>query len=371
MALNAGPHRDFPHDSPRSGGGLGRPIVLASALLLLVGALAAMQLTDEASASSQTRRVARCTVPTPRNWEQENVLGAYEIACDLGGWICLPDPLEWWAVQPEGYSTSKIYQSQKWQTALVRQHKGRVFIQLDPYRPPRKGPLASRLPAQLENMTFASPAVRAAFKEEAIARTRWFDAKYVCLAMEIDAYYEQQRGDFDNFVTLFAETREAIKRDRPDAVVFVSFQYEQLLGGFAKVTGAPGHEPQWELFEKFEPFQDAVGISSYPQLGGIKDPTKLPDNYYSRIAEHTRKPIVFTELGWSTNRKWGGSEASQAEFLRRFEKVTRSLDLALVNHFMLHDTKVFGEFFESMGLLDSSGKPRQAHAVWKSLWPEK
>ncbi len=318
-----------------------------------------------------TRDVIRCTVPTPRNWHQDNVLGAYRTACQLSGWVCLPDPIEWWAATDGGYQQSKVFQAQQWQNALLRENNAQVFIQLDPYRPPRTGPLASRLPPQLHNMSFASPAVRKAFTEEAVVRTRWFNAKYICLAMEIDAYHEQQPGDFDNFVSLFAETRAAIKRVSPDAVVFVSFQYEQLLGRFAAVTGRPGHKPQWNLIEKFEQYQDAVGISSYPQLGGIKDPKKLPDDYYSRIARHTRKPIIFTELGWSTAAKYGGSEATQAEFLRRFDHTTRTLDLALVNYFMLHDTDVFGEFFKPMGLIDASGKPREALAVWKRLWPKK
>ncbi len=51
-------------------------------------------------------------------------------------------------------------------------------------------------------------------------------------------------------------------------VVFVSFQYEQLLGLFGGQGNLRKHAPQWGLFRLFEPETDAIGISSYrnPQV---------------------------------------------------------------------------------------------------------
>jgi hypothetical protein len=139
------------------------------------------------------------------------------------------------------------------------------------------------------------------------------------------------------------------------------------------LAGQTVHEPHWELLYKFDPHQDAVGLSSYPMASmnpvTFGDPKDLPDDYYSRVAEHTKKPIVFAELGWSSDQKYGGSEASQAAFLRRFETLTRSLDLRLVNWITLYDGSTFGPPFDTMGLLDSSGKAKDAFHVWKQLWP--
>lgn len=321
------------------------------------------------------RRVIRCTVPTPKNWERDSVIQAFHTAGELSGWVSLPDAVEWWGATGKGFENTKVYQAQRWQNVLLRERLSdpiQVLVQLDPYPPPRRGTLASKLPRALKGQAFGAPAVRSGFIEEAVARVRWYNAKYVCLAMEVNAYHEQQPDDFDNFVSLFAETREAIKKIRPEAVVFVSMQYEQLLGRFGGIAGQKVHEPQWELLEKLEPHQDAVGISSYP-LASMKpvrfgDPNDLPDDYYSRIAEHTEKPIIFTELGWSSDKKYGSSEKRQAEFLRRFEKLTRGLDLLMVNYFFLYDTKGYGSVFDSMGLLDKSGRPKEAMSVWKSLW---
>lgn len=325
--------------------------------------------------TTQPHRVLRASVPTPCDVKkQESVLDAYRTAASLGGCISLPDPLEWWHAEGREFGATRLGAASRWQTVVARQGKGEIFVQLDPYPPPRVGPFSDKLPAALKGQDFGSQRVREAFIAEAVARVQAYEARFVCLAMEINAYYEQHPDDFDNFVSLFAEARREIRKIRPDAIVFVSFQYEQLLGRFGGKAGMTVHEPHWELLEKFEPHADAVGISSYPWASfepiRYGSPADLPADYYSRLAEHTKKPIVFAELGWSTDPKYGGSEESQAEFLRRFEKMTEPLDLRLVNYFILNDTPIFGPVFESMGLYDRTGKPKPALKVWQRLWTE-
>jgi len=325
--------------------------------------------------TTRPRRVLRASVPTPTDVSsQDSVLDAYRKAAALGGCVSLPDPLEWWHAEQREFSDTRLGGASRWQKAVVGERRGEIFVQLDPYPPPRTGPLSDKLPVALRGQNFGSPRVREAFIAEAVARVRAYDARFVCLAMEINAYYEQNPEDFDNFVSLFVEARREIRRIRPDAIVFVSFQYEQLLGRFGGKAGMTVHEPHWELLEKFEPHADAVGISSYPWASfdpiRFGAPADLPADYYARLAGHTNRPIVFAELGWSSDPKYGGSEESQAEFLRRFGKMTEPLDLRLVNYFILHDTPIFGPVFESMGLYDRTGRPKAALKVWERLWTE-
>jgi hypothetical protein len=325
--------------------------------------------------ASRPAHVVRSVVPTPRDWQQrDSIVDAYKVAAELNDCISLPDPLEWWSAKGKTFAASKAGQESVWQKALLAGKRCDILVQLDPYGSPRTGKLAAKLPPELKGQTFASPGVRQAFIAEALARTEAYDAKYVCLGMEVNAYYEQQPDDFDNFVSLFAEARAAIKQRRPDTIVFVSFQYEQLLGRFGGQAGMTVHPPHWELLAKFEPHTDAIGLSSYPwaSFNPIRfgAPEDLPEDYYAQIAQHTRKPIIFAELGWSTDPKYGGSEAAQARFLRRFDQLTRGLNVQLVNYFFLYDCTLFGPVFASMGLYDKTGRPKEACAVWQHLWTE-
>ncbi|HEY6809366.1 MAG TPA: hypothetical protein VI160_11325 [Gemmatimonadales bacterium] len=46
------------------------------------------------------------------------------------------------------------------------------------------------------------------------------------------------------------------------------------------------------------PFVEAIGLSSYPYLGGFTVPESLPLDYYSRIAQEAGLPVLVVEGGW-------------------------------------------------------------------------
>lgn len=312
----------------------------------------------------------RSVTPTPKSWETEDVVAAFVKPASMRALVSFPVNTDWWKLEGKAPTESKARREQAWQPVLMKQNRLECFLQIDPYTS-RRGPIPN-LPRAKADATFADPDLRAAYLADVENNVRLFQPKYVCLAMEINAYHEQHPEDFDNFVSLFKEARRAVRQILPEAKVFVSFQYEQLLGHWGGQGDRPRHAPKWELIGRFEPDADAVGISSYPleQFSPPRygDPAKLPADYYARIKEHTSKPIVFTELGWPSDAKFGGSPQNQARFLERFPELVRDLNVLLVNWNFLHDAKGFGDVFESMGLIDAQGRPKPALAVFEGLW---
>lgn len=310
----------------------------------------------------------RSVTPTPRRWNQQGLLEAFATAEKVVPLICLPDPVDWWQARGKAPEKSKPYNDHRWQQILLNRHGLEVFIQIDPYKS-RTGPIPE-LPGTAKG-TFSDPVLRQAFIADAMQRVRLYQPDYLCLAMEINAYYEQHPEDFDHFVSLFKKTRKAVKQIKPDTTVFVSFQYEQLLGLFGGQGAMPKHEPHWELFKRFEPDIDAIGLSSYPMTSfyppRFPNPDSLPEDYYKRVAKHTNKPIIFAELGWPSDPKFGGSLQKQAAFLRRFPSLIEGLDVRMVNYNFLFDTKGFGPVFDSMGLIDSKGSLKPALEIWRGL----
>lgn len=325
-----------------------------------------------AAGRSANRRVVQSITPTPREWTGEAVTKAFEIAARACSVVCLPDPVDWWQAEGRAANTSKPFRDHQWQRVLLDRNNLDVFIQIDPYRPHLWQ--GAGLPESLKGASFADERVRRAIVADAVQRVRLYEPKYVCFGMEINTYYEHNSADFDNFVTLFREARQAIKREKADALVFPSFQYEQLLGIAPGEGGKRIDRPRWSLIEKFGDDLDAVGISSYPLQSfappRFDDPANLPNDYYKQIARHTDKPIVFAELGYSSDSAFGGSEERQAAFLRRFPELTAGIDLRMVNYNFLYDIKGFGDVFNKMGLVDGDGKPKEAGRVWMRLWPD-
>jgi hypothetical protein len=114
---------------------------------------------------------------------------------------------------------------------------------------------------------------------------------------------------------------------------------------------------EWRCVRDVEAVTDVVGISSYPQTPG--NPRRFNVGYYDPILKRTRKPIVFAELGWSADDRYGGSEQGQSEFARDFGRWASSCPrVELVVWYFLHDRSGYGEFFDRMGLYRSDGSRR-------------
>lgn len=324
--------------------------------------------TESSGTSTQTHK--KSVTPTPTQWNEAGIRKAIETAAQSASFVSIQDPVDWWEIEAKSKTQSKAYKDAQWQKELLQQHDLGVFLQIDPYRPHSWSPTAE-LP-YLRGKSFADIEIRSAFIADAVQRVELYQPDYICLAMEINSYYEKFPLDFDNFVSLFKEAYAEIKNIKPDTVVFVSFQYEELLGVLGP-SGNSTHEPRWDLIEKFEPEQDAIGISSYPMKTlsppRFGDPKDLPSNYYTQIGEHTTKPIIFAELGWPSDSAFGGSPQNQAAFLRELPTLFSGLDIRLVNWMFLYDIQGFGPVFDSMGFFDLSGRAKPAWNAWRDLGP--
>jgi hypothetical protein len=127
------------------------------------------------------------------------------------------------------------------------------------------------------------------------------------------------------------------------------------------------------------PFVQAVGLSSYPYLGGFADPDSVPLDYYARIAEQAALPVLVVEGGW-TSVDVGPAQSSPEEQARYVRRHAALLDSArAVGVFQL----TFADFdlaslpspvppnlalFAYLGLVDKDLAPKPALAVWDSLF---
>src|SRR3989338_10570701 len=93
---------------------------------------------------------------------------------------------------------------------------------------------------------------------------------------------------------------------------------------------------QWKLLDQF-PKADLIDFTTYPALI-YKAPSEIPNDYYSVILTYTEKPVLFTEVGWSSkidNPSWETSESEQAEFIKIFEERSEEHTSELQSQFHL------------------------------------
>jgi len=204
------------------------------------------------------------------------------------------------------------------------------------------------------------------YKNSAIAFADRYKPKYLAIGIEVNILYEKSPADFDNFVRFYSEVYDAVKAASPNTKVFTIFQLEKMKGLSGGLFGGENDpaNAQWALLDNF-PKSDIIAFTTYPCLI-FKNPTEIPENYYSEIKSHTTKPIAFTEIGWHSAASpagWESSEAEQAEFVVKFFNLTKDLNRELAIWSFLYDQTTI-EPFNSMGLRRSDGGAKPAWDDW-------
>jgi hypothetical protein len=109
----------------------------------------------------------------------------------------------------------------------------------------------------------------------------------------------------------------------PAARLFSTVQVEVAWG---RLGGPGGFEGIAQDRADF-PFMDALGLSSYPYLGGFSDPSDLPLDYYTRLVQGAPIPVMVIEGGW-TSESVGGVTSSPDVQRRYVARHARLLDEA-------------------------------------------
>lgn len=214
----------------------------------------------------------------------------------------------------------------------------------------------------------------ARFRNAVLSIAGQYHPPYLALGVEINRYYEHDPAGFDAFLETYRVLYDEIKNASPSTLVFTIFQLETLRGAGYLTGTSEGRQPHWQLLERFEPHLDLAVFTTYPFFD-YGSPGDIPDDYYAVIADHTDRPIAFSEIGWPSaplsnapDSEFGGSETEQSDFVNRFFELTRSLDL----HFALWSfpndisTGVVAAF-ETVSLRHSDGTPKPAMHQWRVI----
>lgn len=128
------------------------------------------------------------------------------------------------------------------------------------------------------------------------------------------------------------------------------------------------------------PFVEAIGLSSYPYLGGYVDPEDVPLNYYSRIVQGTTFPVLVVEGGWSSvsfDTLVSSSPAEQARYISRQVQLLDSARAKGAFQLTFYDLDLSAAppppgsilpLFAHLGLADSAFNPKPGLAAWDAAF---
>ena len=128
------------------------------------------------------------------------------------------------------------------------------------------------------------------------------------------------------------------------------------------------------------PFVNLLGLSSYPYLGGFRDPNQIPLDYYVRVRGSRVLPMMVVEGGWPSASVRGAFSSSPEIQARYIARQSQLLDEAnAIGVFQLSFTDLdLGSFpkpvpailplFAALGLVDAKLKPKLALNTWDKIF---
>src|SRR5206468_10330181 len=131
--------------------------------------------------------------------------------------------------------------------------------------------------------------------------------------------------------------------------LYVSVQVETAWGKLGRQVAFVGIEQDMRDF----PFVNVIGLSSYPYVGGFKDPDQIPLDYYTRVKGARTLPVMVVEGGWpsaSAPGVFSSSREMQARYIARQSQ-------------LLEEAKAIGAFQLSFTDLDLARFPKPVPAI--------
>jgi len=221
-------------------------------------------------------------------------------------------------------------------------------------------------PPNIQGATLNTPEWRRAYKQAALDVVRAAKPRYLSLGNEVNRWYERygaKEGDpngFQNYVSLYNETYDAVKKLSPQTTVFCIF---------AREIVPENRETDLTILKMFDVSKmDILVFTSYPYaVKGTKSPDAIPDDYYVRALNYMPgKPFGFTEVAWAALDAFGG-EQGQADFIAQLSQrltVKQGVKLHLLGWPWLSAL----DENDQIALIRRDGSQRAAYKAWLGLF---
>ena len=217
-------------------------------------------------------------------------------------------------------------------------------------------------PPGMENATLSDPAWREAYKQAALDIVKATQPRYLSVGNEVNRWYEKYGEDgpngFKNYVSLYEEIYDEVKKISPETKVFCIF---------AREIVSENREANLEVLCLFNPNKmDLLVFTSYPYTLGKTNPSMIPDDYYSKASDYmSGKPFGFSEVAWASLDALGGEQAQADFIMQATTRLTRDrgINLHLFGWSWLHDLNEN----DAVGLIKFNGTEKLGYAAWKNL----
>lgn len=239
---------------------------------------------------------------------------------------------------------------------------------------------ASEAPALVAaRRSIAEPAIQKLYRDYVRAVVEILRPDYLGLAAETNLVRAiAPRPVYDAVVRMANDAAVDVRRLRSAAVLplYTSVQVETAWGKLGSQRAFAGIEQDLRDF----PFNNVLALSSYPYLGGFRDPRDIPLDYYTRLRGRRLLPEMVVEGGWpsaSVRGVFSSSAEMQARYIARQSELLDNANAIGVFQLSFTDIDVASfpkpvppilPLFATLGLVDADLKPKPSLATWDKIF---
>ena len=292
----------------------------------------------------------------------------FDLASQWGEVLLIQRPPSWSDFLPGATLSDTQRERTTTERNAARVRGLKLFMALDPFDAADRGRLAG-LPSDRQGQNLGNAELKSAFIAEARYIALNYHPAFLSLGMEVNATYEKDPDQYAKFLDAYRDAYAAVKTVSPDTSVFVTFQYEELLG---VLPWEKPHPPRWELLDAYSDQLDLFGLTTYPSFA-FPVARRVPADYYRQVREHTKLPIAFAAVGFSSAPARDGvnssTPAEQRRFLQRLIQDADEVKSPLLIWFIGRDPSYLGappyDLLASIGLRDANDRPKEAWPFWE------
>jgi hypothetical protein len=230
--------------------------------------------------------------------------------------------------------------------------------------------------------SITEPAMQRLYRNYVRTLVEMLNPDYLGLAAETNLIRAiAPRPVYDAVVRMANDAASDVRRSRTAAVLplYVSVQVETAWGKLGQQAAYAGIDRDLRDF----PFINVLGLSSYPYLGGFKDPDQIPVDYYARVKGSRGPPVMVVEGGWpsaSVRGAFSSSPEMQARFIARQSQLLNAAGAIGVFQLSFTDLDLASfpkpvpailPLFASLGLVDSDLRAKPALSAWDTAFSRK
>ncbi len=215
-------------------------------------------------------------------------------------------------------------------------------------------------PPEISNPALSNTKWRKSYKDAIIEVLIEIKPKYISVGNEVNKWLEKYGYDGDNgfynWITLYDEIYDTIKKLSPDTKVFCTF---------AREIVSENREADLEFLRHFDSSKiDIVVFTSYPySVSTINSPLDIPNDYYSKILNYINKPVGFSEISWWSRPEFGG-EQGESLFIHLIPELLKDMEIEFVMWPWLCDL----DTNDYTGLKKYDGTEKSGFSEWKNLY---